>query len=421
MAEETKKCPYCGAEVPLEAKKCRYCGEWLVTQEKDKPKASFHCSAIIEGIIALIIVIAMFTTSFENAIIPIIILYLALHLYFLPSLIADKKRTQYTGAILALNLLLGLTVIVWIGCLVWAIALPDLSKNVTENKDRDNNKTSNYLNVIVDDFHKNFKPSPKAKDIPVEIQGKFNWGAFLLNWIWGIGNKSYQTLWCLIPFVGFVWTFVCGFKGNEWAWRNNKYSDIEKFNKVQKNWSIASIIIASILLLASLLTFVLFVNTSNNSTGQTYKNKTITAEDETTKIEKAVNVYHKEHYKEMAKQYGVSEKCYADYQKIIELEGEVAENNYPCSPKENQQIKSYLKRMEDEASNREYALDDVSEPLWTNGSMPKSLVLQDVPIMCFEKANMRDNSKCTEKQLNTIKEFYKNNHELDWEKEYFEY
>lgn len=53
--------------------------------------------------------------------------------------------------------------------------------------------------------------------------------------------------------------------------------------------------------------------------------------------------------------------------------------------------------------------------------MPKSLVLKDVPIMCFEKANMRDNSKCTEKQLNTIKEFYKNNHELDWEKEYFEY
>ena len=142
---------------------------------------------------------------------------------------------------------------------------------------------------------------------------------------------------------------------------------------------------------------------------------------EKSKIEKAVNVYHKEHYKEMAKQYGVSEKCYADYQKIIELEGEVAENNYPCSPKENQQIKSYLKRMQDEASNREYALDDVPEPLWTNGGMPKSLVLKDVPIMCFEKANLGDNSKCTEKQLNTIKEFYKNNHELDWEKEYFEY
>ncbi len=111
MSEEIKKCPYCGADVPLEAKKCRYCGEWLVTQDKDKPKASFHCSAIIEGIIAIIIVIMMFTTSYSDSLILfVIIAYIILNLYFLPTLIADKKRTQYTGAIFALNLLLGLPI-----------------------------------------------------------------------------------------------------------------------------------------------------------------------------------------------------------------------------------------------------------------------------------------------------------------------
>lgn len=29
MEIKTKKCPFCGEEIPVEAKKCRYCGEWL--------------------------------------------------------------------------------------------------------------------------------------------------------------------------------------------------------------------------------------------------------------------------------------------------------------------------------------------------------------------------------------------------------
>ena len=129
-AERNKICPYCGSEIPANTQKCRYCGEWLITQEKDRPKADWHLGAWIEGIIALIVIVAMFTTSFDNAIIPIIAIYLILHLYFLPSLIADTKRTKYTGAIFVLNLFLGATVIVWIGCLVWALTLPNLNKNI---------------------------------------------------------------------------------------------------------------------------------------------------------------------------------------------------------------------------------------------------------------------------------------------------
>ena len=43
------------------------------------------------------------------------------------------------------------------------------------------------------------------------IKNKFNWGAFLLNWIWGIGNKTYITLIIvpisLIPQIGLLLSF----------------------------------------------------------------------------------------------------------------------------------------------------------------------------------------------------------------------
>jgi hypothetical protein len=47
--------------------------------------------------------------------------------------------------------------------------------------------------------------SPAALDpkaIPAEIR-LWNWGAFLLNWIWGIGNQTYIALLALIPGFGF--------------------------------------------------------------------------------------------------------------------------------------------------------------------------------------------------------------------------
>ena len=45
------------------------------------------------------------------------------------------------------------------------------------------------------------------KTIPAEID-RWNWGAFLLNWIWGIGNNTYIALLTFVPFFGFIWMFV---------------------------------------------------------------------------------------------------------------------------------------------------------------------------------------------------------------------
>jgi hypothetical protein len=76
----------------------------------------------------------------------------------------------------------------------------------------------------------------KASVVPAEIM-KWNWGAFLLSWIWGIGNQTYIALLTLIPYVGFIMIFVLGVKGSEWAWKNKQWESIEHFQQVQKKWA----------------------------------------------------------------------------------------------------------------------------------------------------------------------------------------
>lgn len=101
------------------------------------------------------------------------------------------------------------------------------------------------------------------QEVPEEIK-KWNWGAFSLNIIWGIGNKTYLPLLCLIPLFNLVWVFICGFKGNEWAWRDGNYTDIETFKQVQKTWSRAGIamFIIQIVIILLYLVFVVFILSS---------------------------------------------------------------------------------------------------------------------------------------------------------------
>lgn len=59
--------------------------------------------------------------------------------------------------------------------------------------------------------------SPAA--IPPELD-RWNWGAFFLNWIWGIGNSTPMALLALIPGVNVIVMLVLGMRGSRWAWRN---------------------------------------------------------------------------------------------------------------------------------------------------------------------------------------------------------
>lgn len=71
--------------------------------------------------------------------------------------------------------------------------------------------------------------------VPAEID-KWNWGAFLLTWIWGIGNNTYIALLMFVPLVNFVMPFVLGVKGSAWAWKNKDWESTEHFRAVQKKW-----------------------------------------------------------------------------------------------------------------------------------------------------------------------------------------
>ena len=70
---------------------------------------------------------------------------------------------------------------------------------------------------------------------PAELHG-WNWGAFLLNWIWGIGNSVWIALLCFLPVIGLVMMFVLGAKGNQWAWQHRQFENVTEFKAVQKAW-----------------------------------------------------------------------------------------------------------------------------------------------------------------------------------------
>jgi hypothetical protein len=78
--------------------------------------------------------------------------------------------------------------------------------------------------------------------VPPEIVG-WNWGAFLLTWIWGIGNNVWISLIALagvVPYVGWIASLtmmiILGLRGNEWAWQQKKWESIEHFRKNQRTW-----------------------------------------------------------------------------------------------------------------------------------------------------------------------------------------
>jgi hypothetical protein len=80
-----------------------------------------------------------------------------------------------------------------------------------------------------------------AAVVPPEID-RWNWGAFLLNWIWGIGNNTFIALLMFVPLVNLVMPFVLGVKGSAWAWRNKRWESVDHFRRVQRIWAIAGVI-----------------------------------------------------------------------------------------------------------------------------------------------------------------------------------
>lgn len=82
-----------------------------------------------------------------------------------------------------------------------------------------------------------FKRGKLSGQMPYDVTKQFNWGAFLGTWIWGLFNNSYiPLLYLVLSFLpcGFYFQLYCGFKGNEWAYKNKEWNDVDKFNKSQE-------------------------------------------------------------------------------------------------------------------------------------------------------------------------------------------
>lgn len=82
----------------------------------------------------------------------------------------------------------------------------------------------------------------KAVVVPAEVD-RWNWGAFLLNWIWGIGNNTLIALLMFVPVVNMVMPFILGAKGSAWAWQNKRWASVDEFRRVQRNWAIWGLVI----------------------------------------------------------------------------------------------------------------------------------------------------------------------------------
>ncbi len=78
--------------------------------------------------------------------------------------------------------------------------------------------------------------SGQGGPVPDEVKNMgWNWGAFWLTWIWGIGNGVWISFVALV--LGIIWSVVLGLKGNEWAWQNRRFESIEQFRETQAAWS----------------------------------------------------------------------------------------------------------------------------------------------------------------------------------------
>ena len=77
--------------------------------------------------------------------------------------------------------------------------------------------------------------------VPDEIKG-WNWGAFLMPWMWPVTNQVWIGLFAFVPQIGWFVAIALGAKGNEWAWKSRRWRSIEQFKAHQRGWAIAGIL-----------------------------------------------------------------------------------------------------------------------------------------------------------------------------------
>lgn len=98
-------------------------------------------------------------------------------------------------------------------------------------------------------------PLNDPAEIPPEFD-RWNWGAFLLTWIWGIGNSTWIAFLMFVPLVNIVMWVMLGLRGSRWAWKNQEWKSPEQFRSTQRTWAIVGVSVwAGLLLLGAAIFF----------------------------------------------------------------------------------------------------------------------------------------------------------------------
>ena len=108
-------------------------------------------------------------------------------------------------------------------------------------------------------------PFPKELD-------HWNWGAFLLNWIWAVTHNVWIGLLALIPYVGVIMAIILGIKGNEFAWQHRKFESIDEFKAVQKAWTRWAILLLVFFFLLGFILVILGFLVASQVPHQSYTN-----------------------------------------------------------------------------------------------------------------------------------------------------
>lgn len=107
-------------------------------------------------------------------------------------------------------------------------------------------------------------PSGQGKHSPVPAEiAHWSWGAFLLNWIWGLGNNTPIALLMFVPGVNLVLWFVLGLRGNRWAWQNKTWRSVEDFQRIQRVWTVFGALLWAMTLAVVVVAFGLFLLLGN--------------------------------------------------------------------------------------------------------------------------------------------------------------
>jgi hypothetical protein len=82
---------------------------------------------------------------------------------------------------------------------------------------------------------------------------KWNWGAFLLTWIWGLSHGYPRSLLTWIPFYGLYEWYRLGRYGNKIAWATNRWKTVDAFRAAQRKWAIWGIAVDAVVIVVWLV------------------------------------------------------------------------------------------------------------------------------------------------------------------------